>query len=116
MGMCILMTTIPVTTAVNKDEFYYIRFSPTAIEWRYLVHKILDAVEIRAWNDYIINTHEDNGDWVYMLKKERYPAKLIADHLGTTEANVTSNLVLVLDDIAQNKDLPKPTVGYWGTA
>lgn len=110
------MTVIPINTSINEADFYYIRFSVGAIEWRYLVHKILDAVEIRAWNDYIINTHDENGDWVYMLKKERYSPKLIAEHLGTTEEIVTKNKVLVLDDIAQNSGLPKPSVGYWGTA
>lgn len=110
------MTVIPITTTLNKEDFYYIRFSPGAVEWRYLMQKVLDAVEIQAFNDYIINTHNDNGDYVYMLKKERYSAKLIAEMLGTTEDAVKENEVLVLDDVEASAKLPKATVGYWGTA
>ena len=113
-----MMTTIPIsgTAPQNEADFYFIQFSPTAIEWRFLVTKLLAAVELQAWNDYIVSTREDNGHFVYMLKKERYSAKVIADHLGTTEEYVINNKILVLDDIAVNADLPKATVDYWGTA
>jgi hypothetical protein len=86
------------------------------MEWLYILTKLLKSVEIKAWNDYILNIHEESGDHVYMLKKERYNADAISKALGITVERFLQLDVVVLEEPVQNKGLPKPSVDYWGTA
>lgn len=102
--------------AVKHSDFWVIQFSPKSVEWVYLVDKLLQSVEVLVWNDYLLFTHEDSGDTVYKLKKERYSAEQIAKFTGLDARRIERMEVIYLDPPASNKDLPQPTVNYWGTA
>lgn len=101
---------------VKHSDFYVVQFSPKSIEWLFLMDKLLNAVEILVYNDYLLFTHEDSGDYVYKLKKERFSAAIIAKYTGLTVTAIEKMAIIYLDPPAANKDLPQPTVNYWGTA
>lgn len=101
---------------IKFEDYYLVQYPPTCIEWEYLMTKLLSMVKIEAWNDWFQYKDEETGNTVYRLKKERFPAQLVATTFGLSAERVIKLETLVLDPPAANKDLPKPTVGYWGTA
>ena len=101
---------------IKAADFYTIQFSPKCVEWVYLMNKLLHSIEITAWNDYLIYTHEETGDHVYRLKKDRYPAEQVAKMLGMTVQAIHKLDIIYLDPPAANKGIPAATVEGWGTA
>lgn len=109
------MNGIPIQTQSKKD-YYYIQFHPDDVEWLYLMTKLLDAIEVRAWNDYFISQVEETGEVIYVLKKERFSPALIAEHLGISATIIQEQIEAIHLERIPSTGLPKPNVKYWGTA
>jgi hypothetical protein len=105
---------VPVT--YNVKEFWHVRYPPASIEWEFVVHKLVSSVQTLVWNDWIKTKHEDSGDMMMLLKKERYPVELLAKSFGMSVDQVRKLEIIVLDMPKANKDIPAPTVNYWGEA
>jgi hypothetical protein len=102
-------------TDIDRKEYWSIRFEATSVEWMYLVNKLLHSITIENWNDFFIGQME-NGDWVYLLNRKRYPAESVAKTFGLTSANLEKLEVLHLHPVKANPALPEPNVSYWGNA
>jgi hypothetical protein len=108
------LMNVPVT--YNVKEFWHVRYPPASVEWEFAVHKLISSVEVLVWNDWIKTKHDESGDMILLLKKERYPIELLARTFGISKAQILKLEMIVLDAPKANTDLPTPTVNYWGTA
>lgn len=101
---------------VDHGEFWHIRFKHEVVEWQFLMAKLLGSVKVEVFNDWIRTKHDESGDDMFMLKKKRYPIELLSKTFGISEETIRSLDMIVLDAPKTRKDLPMPTVDYWGTA
>ena len=100
---------------VNHKDFWHIRMRPASIVWHHVIQRMLDSVKIEAWNDWIRTTHDETGDHLYLVSKERYDASKVAGTFGISPETLQGIAEIVLDE-PEEGDLPKPTVDYTGEA
>lgn len=108
------MAGTPVT--YNVKEFWHVRYPPSSVEWEFVLQKLINSVKISVWNDWIKTKHDESGNMMYLLKKERYPVELLAKTFGLSAKEISKLEMIVLEQPLQRDDLPAPTVGYWGEA
>lgn len=104
----------PVT--YNVKEFWHVRYPPSSVEWGYVMQKLISSVEVQVWNDWIKTKHNESGDMMMLLKKERYPVELLAKTFGLSSDAIRKLDTIVLEAPKANAEIPAPTVNYWGTA
>lgn len=101
---------------IAKDDFWRIRHSPGVVEWHYLCDKLMKSVEVKEADDWIVNVHQDTGDYVYLLHKRRFTSDMVARTFGLTVEQVEKMDIITLKSPKARPDLPAPNVSYWGEA
>lgn len=99
---------------IDPEEYWTVEVVGSAIEWLYVLRKIVESLGDRHDDGQVIMMVYDHAS-VWYLKKKYVPAALLAAKLGFTEQQVNEAPKISLT-VKMKPDLPNPTVTYYGTA
>lgn len=97
------------------DISNYWKVKAQGIEWIYVIQRLIKTTPGDDPTGVYLTEGHENGELVYLLKKERYPAKELARVTGIAQAVIEQKGAVRLS-LTPRADLPQPTVDYWGEA
>jgi hypothetical protein len=107
------MNDIPIQ-AIDIDQKDYWLIRTSAVEWLYLIRKIIRTDKTKPPHENFVVLIRDKS-WLYMLKRAVFAKELLMATLGVTADQLEPGKVFVLDP-PSNVGLPEPTVPYYGEA
>lgn len=104
-------STNAVTGQKVKIADYFV-FETESPEWVWVLQNMINKVKDEAASDDVLMVPPHT----YMFRKTRFPADVIAKVIRTTPEKVLAAKTIKLKPFEQPKDLPAPTVSYFGVA
>lgn len=98
---------------LQNDDYWLIKTK--AVEWVYVVTTLMRSITAKPEDNAFSILIAEDGDWMYMLKKQLFSAETIGKAVGLSAEDVAKRKVLNLHG-PDASGLPSPTVAYWGTA
>lgn len=102
-------------TQDDVDESQYWVFKTAALEWLYVLGKIVERHNKDGEAQGVVYTFTSDGATRFMLLKSIYPSSELVKALGVSQEALEKQPMLTLQVPAKD-DLPDPTVSYWGEA
>lgn len=98
---------------LSVEEYYVVEVH--GAEWQYVVQeRVILTVKDRVPEDAILSLEMSYP--VYYLRRDKFPAELLARSFGASVEQITEAKVIRLDPFEVSSDLPSPTTTDWGTA
>lgn len=106
---------IPIWSGeITHEEYWFIQVS--GVEWTYVIQKLIEkhlkSVPISEKPIILGQTADEKP--IFMLRKKFLPVEAIVQATGIALDTVMNTPTLMLT--VSKKDLPAPTVDYWGQA
>lgn len=108
------MTAIPILPAgIDKEDYWFIEVR--GVEWLYMMKKLTSArADAPISEQPVMVMDGEIAAPIWMLKKKFYPIEVLEQATGMNRTTIMNAELIRLS--VKKKDLPKPTVSYWGEA
>lgn len=109
-----MIQNIELPEDVRAQDYWFITVK--GIEANYILDKMIGALpEKDRLDGRTVLFLPQNGEFIFGLKKERFPVEVLTAHTGRTAKALEADMIINLG-VDYPPGLPQPTVRGWGTA